>query len=379
MKILYVLQGLYKGGAERLCLEIAQEINRNHSSQVLIIALNDEINEYPTLTNGLDIVCLDNFISLSVYRRNRLNIKEYEKIVDEFKPDIIHSNTYKAELVSRENFRFGIKYFTHCHSNMPEFESFNWKTLLRKKLLTNYFEKKRIEKKYLQCDNQFIAISKDTYEFYSKNLDFDLKKNIHFLPNAIDFQKFYNPEKKFISERLNLIMVGHMSDYKNQIFLIEVLSILRNKNIPAYLTLIGDWRSNGLKIEAKAKEQGVYSFLHMPGMVENVEDYYKDQQVYVHSSITESFGLVLIEAMASGLPIVCLDGGGNRDIIEEGKNGYMIYTENAEMFTDKIISLWENQEKYLQMSNYAKEYAKKFDIKEYVDKLLKIYEDRMMS
>jgi len=77
--------------------------------------------------------------------------------------------------------------------------------------------------------------------------------------------------------------------------------------------------------------------------------------------------------MAAGLPVVTLDGKGNRDIIEQGKNGFMIYKQSAELFADKIIELIKNKELYQSMSAYAVEFAKKYDIKEYVDKLIDLY------
>ena len=178
-----------------------------------------------------------------------------------------------------------------------ECKAFGFKTLFSKSLITKYYEKRRIEKRYRKCNNQFIAISNDTLHYYKRNLHTKLRKNIHFLPNAIDFHKFYNPEKKQISESINLIMVGHMADYKNQIFLIDVLQILRNVNIQANLTLLGDWQNNRAKIESKAEQMGLKPYVSMPGTVEDVENCLKNQHIYVHSASYEPFGLVMIEAI----------------------------------------------------------------------------------
>jgi glycosyltransferase involved in cell wall biosynthesis len=53
----------------------------------------------------------------------------------------------------------------------------------------------------------------------------------------------------------------------------------------------------------------------------------------------------------------------------------MIYEQNAELFADKIIEVWNDKQKYVEMSKYAQEYAKQYDIKPYVEKLLKLYQD----
>ncbi|MDB4091086.1 glycosyltransferase family 4 protein, partial [Crocinitomicaceae bacterium] len=98
-----------------------------------------------------------------------------------------------------------------------------------------------------------------------------------------------------------------------------------------------------------------------------------------HSATYEPLGLVLLEAMAAGLPIITLDGKGNRDLMEQGKNGYMIHQQDPKEFAQKIISLVENKGKYAEISNYCKEYVKQYDIKEYVNKLLALYKDSISS
>ena len=57
--------------------------------------------------------------------------------------------------------------------------------------------------------------------------------------------------------------------------------------------------------------------------------------------------------MAAGLPVITLDGKGNRDLIEQGKNGYMLFNENVEEFSNTIIELWKNQNRYNVISKYS--------------------------
>lgn len=373
MKILFITQSLGRGGAERLTLEIANTLDKfGHITKIISLSRK---NQFSDLYANLDIEFCDSFVSLSISKKNKIDLTDFLNKVNDFNPDIIHSNTYKAELVSRENTLKNICYFTHCHNNMPEFNSLGFKTLFSKNLLTKFYEKKRIEKKYYMCNNKFIVISKDSYNYYYKNLSSSLKNSIHFLPNAIDYNKFHYASTRKKTEVLKIVMVGHMADYKNQIFLIDVLEKLVNRNINTHLTLLGEWRNNGEKILAKAKAKSLDQYLSMPGIIDNVESELINQSIYVHSSLTESFGLVMIEAMASGLPVVCLDGLGNRDIIENDRNGYIISDANAELFADKILTIWNNEDKYQEMSQYAQEYAKQYNIKPYVEKLLVLYQN----
>lgn len=369
---MFFVQSLGKGGAERLILEVANQLLEHEHIDLKIVSFSD-LNEYESLSENLRIELCRSEIKLSLFHSNKIDISELTNIIHDYNPDVIHSNVYLCELLTRERTFSEISYFTHCHNNMPEFRALDFKTIFNKNLFIKYYEKRRIEKKYIKCNNQFITISKDTLNYYNRNLNRKLKNSIHFLPNAIDYNKFYFDGKRSLNGKLNLIMVGHMSDYKNQIFLIDVLEILIKRGCDVNLKLIGDWRNNGQQIIDIAKEKKLSKYLELPGLINNVEEELKHAHVYIHSSLTESFGLVLIEAMAAGLPVITLDGKGNRDLIEQGKNGYMIYEQNPELFAQTIIDLWNDKEKYQQMSTYAQEYAKQYDIKPYVEKLLGLY------
>lgn len=374
MKILQVVQSLGKGGAERLVLEISQALRKYHPEvQNRIVALERK-NEYEELSKDLDIVYCDSKVNLSISGHSNIDVAGFDNIVKEYCPDVIHSHTYKSELVSREHLFPNVRYFTHAHNNMPEFRNFTFGTIFNKGKLTKLWEKCRIVAKYKRCNNKFIAISSDTERFYKRALPKTLAKNIYTLPNAIDYHKFYYERNPDCSGPLNLIMVAHMSDYKNQTFLIDVLKNLISRGVDAVLTLIGDWRNNGELIKLKAERLGVLSHLRMPGLVEDVERMYSINHIYVHSAYYEPFGLVLIEAMASGLPVVTLDGRGNRDLIVQGKNGYMVYEQDAEQFADRILEIWNDKQKYNEMSAFAQEFARQFDIKPYVDSLLDFYQ-----
>lgn len=373
MKILQVVQSLGKGGAERLVLEVAQALRKYYPDVHNKIVALERKNEYEELSQGLDIVYCESKVHLSITGHSNIDVGEFDNIVKEYCPDVIHSHTYKSELVSREHLFPNVTYFTHTHNNMPEFRNFSVGTIFNKDKLTKFWEKCRIVAKYKKCNNKFIAISGDTERFYKSALPKTLIKNIYTLPNAIDYHKFYCERNIDFSGPLNLIMVAHMSDNKNQIFLIDVLKKLRGQGVDTILTLVGDWRNNGEKIRQKSEQLGLLSFVKMPGLIEDVESIYTQNHIYVHSSLSEALGLTIIEAMAAGLPVVTLDGRGNRDLIVQGKNGYMIYEQNTEQFADRILEIWNDKQKYCQMSAFAQEFAWQYDIKPYVDRLLELY------
>ena len=167
--------------------------------------------------------------------------------------------------------------------------------------------------------------------------------------------------------------MAHLCQKKNQQLVLRVAEKLKAKNINFEIHFLGDG-----KLKENLKEQSLVlaleNRLFFHGNVNNVENYLWNSDLYVHVASYEPLGLVLIEAMAAGLPVITLDGKGNRDLIEDCKNGYMIYEEKPELFVEKILELWNDNDKYHKISEYAKEFAKQFDIKAYVEKLVDIYQ-----
>ncbi len=102
-----------------------------------------------------------------------------------------------------------------------------------------------------------------------------------------------------------------------------------------------------------------------------------DSHIYLHTAWYEPFGLVLLEAMAAGLPCVTLDGKGNRDLIEDGRNGFLLEREDASAFADRIVELATDRERYREISAYAQEFAKTYDIDAATDRLVDFYRARV--
>lgn len=371
MKILQIIPNLRKGGAERLVLDICNELSKREDIVVKLVTFSSE-NEYQNISKNIDLTVISASVKLSFLRRNLYNINELQNFIEEFEPDIIHTHLFEAELVSRSCNYPKAKWFSHGHDNMIQFENFSGGTIIRKKRLTDYYEKRFLFRRYRENGgNHFIAISEHTKKYFQKTVK---PWSVLLLHNAIDFRSFYRKnefEKK--NNKLHMVNTGSFVDKKNQSFLIDVARILKENDVPFELHLLGDG-PNKLKILEKINVLNLQQEVYLYGNVNNVQEYLWQSDMYVHSATYEPLGLVLIEAMAAALPVITLDGKGNRDLIEEGKNGYMLYTQNAEEFADKIMELWNNQEKYREMSSHAQQYAKRYDIKAYVDNLMNLYE-----
>lgn len=369
MRILHIIPRLNKGGAERLCLDICNQLQKCDGVQVRLITFSDE-NHYPFLAENLDWQVIPASVQLSIFHQNALNIDALQKAIEDFAPDVIHTHLFEAEIVSRSCNYPQAKWFSHCHDNMRQFHNFGVKTLFNKQLLTNYFERRYLFSRYeANGGNTFIAISHDTERYFRKTAR---KYNVQLLPNAIDYEKFHRDNDRQPNTKLRLVNVGSLNTNKNQVFLINVAKILTDKGVVFDLKLVGEGQDYEM-LKQRVETLGLQKNVSLCGNVDNVEDYLHESDVCVHSSLSEALGLTIIEAMAAGLPVVTLDGRGNRDLIVQDKNGYMVYEQNAELFADRILEIWNNKQKYKEMSVFAQEFARQYDIKPYVDKLLELY------
>jgi glycosyltransferase involved in cell wall biosynthesis len=369
MKIIHVIPNLQRGGAERICINICNEL-KNQGHDVLLILFSNE-NEYRELTSQLNIKVIPSSFTPSILKRNLVNIDELEKSISEFKPDIIHSHLYEADLIVYQLKEKKAKFLSHIHSNRKELKN-NPKGINFKQQIIFSFEKKIYLNLLKRKKAHLIAISRDCYDFAAEDLR-QKKTDVTFLPNCIDYNLFKSqPKTGSIEEPFKLITVGRFVPKKAQEFLIEVALKLKDKGVNFALDLLGDGPKRN-SVEELSIEYNLQNQVNFKGIVKNPELHLKSADLYVHSSKDEPFGLVLIEAMASGLPIVTTDGGGNRDIIIENENGFMIESRNPELFANKIIQLMNSQKDYERISENCINFASNYDVKNYVITLLNLY------
>ena len=377
MKILQIIPNLTKGGAERLCLDTCHFLNKQPGIEVRLVLLHPVI-KYDISSFTFPIKQISASVHLSISGQHVLFVDELQKYIDDYAPDVIHTHLFEAEIVSRAVNYPDARWFSHCHDNMRQFRPFDWRTITQRKLLTNYLERRFLLKRYKHNGgNTFLAISNSTAQYFRKVLPRSLA-SVKVFPNAIDYRRFYSPsakKKSFLGEGLNLVSVGSLLENKNHVFQIEVVKILIDTGIQVKLKIIGDGMTTREKILHKIKEYELESNVELLGNINNVEKHLWQSDVFIHSAFSEAFGLVLIEAMAAGLPVVSLDGGGNRDIMNNGKNGFLITEHNASLFAQKVIELYQNPALYDAMRAYAQHFAMDYDIESYVLKLLNLYQN----
>jgi glycosyltransferase involved in cell wall biosynthesis len=413
MRILHIIPTLSKGGAERLVIDIVKQLNNEEETQVRLVIFRDEIKyESSEIKKFLSII--PSSVKLSLTKKWQVNVSELQDYINNFEPDVIHTHLFEAELVSRFCHYPKARWFSHAHDNLVQLNNWCWSSI-SKTNITNWFEKKVLFQRYKKNGGtHFIVISKHT-ESYIKSVQ--SKYPVTLLHNAIDVKRFLkpanfdktftdngsspvvnqpsasiyqpklDPQPQFIDRSwtlslnpqsqpsvstLNLINIGSFVPKKNQTFLLDILQELRERGVRANCLFLGDGPQK-TEVQNRANELGISNQCHFLGNVENVEEYLWNSDVYVHTATYEPLGLVFLEAMAAGLPVVCTDGKGNRDLIQEGENGFMLWERDPKLLADKIELLLKSEDLKQEMGEKARKFAQGFGMKKYVQELVSIY------
>mgnify|MGYP000956895649 CR=1 FL=1 len=171
-----------------------------------------------------------------------------------------------------------------------------------------------------------------------------------------------------------LLFVGRLGKEKNIPFLLEAMRHLLDDGLNARLVIIaGGPEEENLK--KMAAGLGVESAVTFAGRkpFEQVVQAYREADLFVFGSMTETQGLVILEAMSTGLPVVAVRATGVEDVVDDGRNGYLTATDTAE-FAHAIQKVMSNAELYQTMSENALHTASEYSSEKQAQKLVRAYE-----
>lgn len=169
-----------------------------------------------------------------------------------------------------------------------------------------------------------------------------------------------------------LVYVGTIEQRKGLIYLIESLALLKNKGKNFHLNIIGKSKDedycNNLKKIILENDLNVNFHGFIPQ--EEKEQILKTSQLFVFPSLLEGYGMVLREAMAYGLPIVCFNNSAMPYLIKNGKNGLLVENKNSEKFASAISNIIENNEMRKSLSQGAYDTTTQAFTQEQYEKLI---------
>ena len=203
----------------------------------------------------------------------------------------------------------------------------------------------------------------------SETLERQMRKyisNTVYVNNGIDMKKFHFMQKRIGMENnipLNIVMVGHFNENKQQDFVLEALKIVKEIDDSLiekiHFTAIGPGEENYIEsLQSLVDNYSLNKYVTFKGFEENIAECLKEYNLYINSSITETLPLSVIEAMACGLPVLATPTDGAKLIVEDGKSGYICCT--ARDMAGRLAELLENDSLLENMSHNARERVVKF-------------------
>ena len=204
--------------------------------------------------------------------------------------------------------------------------------------------------------NAFVLVSKDLKKFYEKKVS---AKTIY-IPNTID--TIPNQVSKLNNKRL--ISVGRLSKEKGYMDLLKVFKLLSSYDSEYTLDIIGDGpEKDSLRDYIKMNKLSSKVKLHGFRRKDYINERLLESSLYIMSSFTESFGIVLLEAMSCGLPCIAFSSAeGAREIIKDGKNGYLIENRSKVVMAKKIENYFSDKKIIKSMGKEARNSVKLYTI-----------------
>jgi len=170
---------------------------------------------------------------------------------------------------------------------------------------------------------------------------------IRVIPTGVDLQRFRGGDRATMRERLGipeaarvLLFVSRLAKEKNVALLIEAFAKLQEQRGDTHLLVVGDGDEKG-SLKEQAQQLGLQDLVHFTGTLSGEEliSAYKGSDLFVFASTSETQGMVVLEAMAAGLPVVAVDAPGVRDVVENGVNGFMVRDSDAESFARACLEI----------------------------------------
>lgn len=370
IKILHFLPRWDNGGMEHAALDIVTHFEGSYTYEICTAFLESEFAVDDLKKRGIKFIAL--------YQNKEYSFKDCVKglqtYLKENKYDIVHCHVNNAIglIFAAVSKRAGVKRVViHTHNN-----SFGAGKLALKKLLRIISIKMfgNIPDFYLACSEE---AGKWTF-----GAGIARKENYHVIYNGIDRRKFlYNVEKRnelranyALDGKFVIGHIGHFNYQKNQAFLLQTIQDVGRKipNVCYFFVGTGETKNDFLK---EVKDKHLESFVMVIDAVNNPQDYYSMFDVFAFPSHFEGFGIVMIEAQISGLPIVCSENVPRETAITPNVEYLPIDTKESVQLWAKAIVDCKN---IMRETNHTEPMlCAKYDIAEISRKIEGYYENLM--
>ena len=324
---------------------------------------------------GTGIICHQiDFARSPLSKQNYFAYKQLDKLMTNIRFDVIHCHTpvggVIARLVGKKHNVSKVSYTAHGFHFYKGAPLKNW---------VIYYWIERLMARYTDA---LITINTEDYH---RAQGFSVKKGggIYYIPGAgieVDSIKKIDVNRKEKRQQLGvkendfiILSIGELNKNKNHEVVIRALSTIKNSRVKYLICGDGIYRQ---KLERIVEELGMQQSVKLLGYRSDIIEIEKVADVFAFPSYREGLSVALMEAMASGLPIIASKIRGNIDLIDPEKNGYLLSPQDVKQWKKCISYILKNTDCLEEMRLNNLEKIKKYDKKEIKKILEKVYEDQ---
>lgn len=357
MKVAFFLGTLNRGGAETLMADIFSRRAVHPFDAVCVYRKEGTMSEsfHRTGVPMLRLNCGKNWLKY---------VLRFRKLILIQKVDIVHAQTAFNAAIAIISLAFTrVKVITTLHGF-----TFVTANPLYKRLV-------------FRQSSRIICVSQSECDEYLRHGSFGASGRFVVVHNGIDFSKFghTNPPSDS-NEKLKMCMVGSFGEGRNHMFVCRFLDALKKQGLPYHFTFIGAARESEREIYdscvAYCQEHGLDDTVTFYGLSNNVPGLLSSMAAFVYSTRHDSFGIAVIEAIATGLPTFVNDTDVMQELSEDGKLAMLYPTNEVDALVAKIQHFATHRLEYWQ---HAQESAKlvreKYSIERNIDMLSKVYDE----
>ncbi len=347
------------------------------SNKVLIVAphYHRQTREEPDTFRVSSLLA---FGAKSEFRLANIFLPRIHRQLNTFKPDIIHLHhpfwLGSLGLVIARRLKIPAVYTYHTRlETLAHFVPLPG--LLFRNLISHYLIKRFANK----CDG--VIVPTQSAEEYLRLIG--VKTSIFVQPTGIDYERFQQVDstalerlrQQFgISDECVFVSVARLSKEKNIEFMLDAIYSLKQRSSkPFKFLIIGDGNERE-RLKSRIDSLGLSDSVILVGEVppDEIPDYYQLGDVFLFASRAETQGMVILEAMAAGLPVLAVRSSGIDDLLQDGINGFKTAEDHGK-WCDKAYQLMNDDVLRQRLSDNALAFAKGFDIEQFARGIVGIY------
>lgn len=359
MKIAHLIFSFSPGGAEILVKDLVLNSSSEHLIEVWSIGKSGDTAFEEKFIEDLKKRGISVVLFNKTPHKNRFRIvRELRNTIRERNPDILHTH---SEIVTIYAILASIGY------NKTVIETIH-NTVISYPFLQRMFLKQYVKK--------YVAISINTYELIKKIIGIP-ENRIEIIFNGIDVRKFQSNTRKINTTVKNVLAVGRLDEQKDHMTLLESYSLLRDelkiqgKDVPL-LTIVGIGKLKD-KLEQYTQELKLKGVVIFAGARNDIPDLLAKSDLWVMSSKWEGLSIALLEALASGIPVIATNVGSNGEVLRNGYNGSLVPSKNPQALADEILRVITNNDLRTKYSINAIKTVEEFGIQKCAAKYNSLY------